>query len=166
MLTAERLRTLLDYDPETGIFRWNVTVKETGRGGRKGDQAGCFGTPDYVRIRIEKRLYLAHRLAWLYVYGSFPPGQIDHKNGNKKDNRIGNLRVANHSQNACNRGVRADSASRLKGAYFDHRERCWIARIRAEGKLLNLGRFASAEAAHAAYSQAAVKYFGEFARVA
>jgi hypothetical protein len=87
-LTQGRLRELLSYDPETGAFTWLVSL---GRRVRVGDVAGTFNGR-YWAITVNKRIYMAHRLAWLYVYGSFPKYELDHINGDKIDNRIVNLR--------------------------------------------------------------------------
>src|SRR5262245_33505102 len=113
-LTAERLREVLDYDPSTGVFKSN--------GGRCGSRVGAtlVGTvrPDgYREIRIDWQRYLAHRLAWLHVHGSWPAGDIDHVNGNPSDNRIVNLRLATRTQNNAN-SRRRPNTSGFKGVHF------------------------------------------------
>lgn len=87
MLTVERLRELLDYDPETGVFRW----KEPRRKCRVGEVAGSLRKDGYVKIQVDGRFYQAHRLAWLCVYGVWPSA-IDHIDGNRANNAIANLR--------------------------------------------------------------------------
>lgn len=107
-LTAARLRELLSYDPETGIFRWS---QERRRRVMAGDIAGTTShRRGYRIICLDYRKYLAHRLAWLYVYGEWPQGEIDHINGYTDNNSIGNLRLASRQQNNWNkRAVRSDS---------------------------------------------------------
>jgi hypothetical protein len=162
MLTAERLRELLDYNPETGVFRW----KKDGRGRtmRVGAVAGTMHSAGYSQINFGGSLWLSHRLAWLYVFSEWPREQIDHINGDRSDNRISNLREATLSQNASNRKRRADNACGFKGVYRSARGR-FEARMRVNGQLKYLGHFNTAEEAHAAYCAAAYKLHGEFARV-
>lgn len=150
-LTAERLRELLSYDPETGVFTWRVG----GHGRRSGDVAGCDNGAGYVKIIIDGRNRLAHRLAWLYTHGRWPECFIDHRNGDRADNRIANLRECSPAQNQHNRH-RADrgSASGLIGAHRQPHSRRWRATIKAGGKHRHIGTFDTPEAAHAAYLQA------------
>lgn len=161
-LTAERLRELLHYEPETGIFRGRVTS-----GGRlAGDVAGYCSHSGYVEIRVDRRPYYAHRLAWLYVYGIWPSGGIDHRNQIKHDNRIDNLREATGSQNGANTGKRIDNTSGFKGVSWSKQSRRWQAHIRSHGRSKYLGLFDTPEEAHAAYVEAAHCLHGEFARAA
>jgi hypothetical protein len=96
MVDVKILRKLLSYDAKTGIFYW----KEGRRGRvRKGDVAGTKNKQGYVCIFVDRKNYLAHRLAWLYMYGEEPPAIIDHINGVRDDNRISNLREATHALN-------------------------------------------------------------------
>ena len=151
-LTADRLRELLHYDADTGVFRWAAS---RGRKHCGGDIAGSPCGKGYLQIRVDRRLYKAHRLAWLHVNGSWPTRQIDHIDGNKSNNAIANLREANHSQNGQNkRTVRPDSKSGMLGAYWSAEKSCWYSKIGVMGKYLYLGRFDSPEEAHAAYMKA------------
>jgi len=160
-LTAERLRELFNYDPETGVFRRRVTCSNR----RAGEVAGSF-SHGYLRIGIDGRDYLAHRLAWLHVHGVWPAGEVDHRNQTRDDNRIDNLREATHAQNGWNAGKRSHNASGFKGVSFDKRDRRWVAEIRHHGKRECLGYFDTPEEAHAAYVEAAHRLHGEFARAA
>jgi hypothetical protein len=176
-LTADEARRLLRYDPETGEFRWRV------RRGSTAPVGGLAGSPHikgYWTIRINYKLYLAHRIAWLMMTGSWPAIQIDHENLDKSDNRWGNLREATRHQQRGNVPKAARNTSGFKGVAFiqsranpNRTERrgnrpgagCWVAYIVKGRKKVNLGRFETAEEAHAAYLRAAKDHFGaEFAR--
>jgi hypothetical protein len=161
-LTAERLRELLSYDPETGVFRWRVT-----RGGtaRAGTVAGASRRDGYVLISIGNVRYLAHRLAWLWVTSTWPPDEVDHKNGDPSDNRLENLRPATRSQNNANVRAQKNNRAGLKGVCFDGRYRLpYEARIYTNGQKRVIGRYTTPEAANAAYAAAAQQHFGAFAR--
>jgi hypothetical protein len=165
MITAEELRLLMSYDPETGLFKWRVSRSSNARAG---DVAGCVAKQhdgrEYRRIRVRGHLHRAHRLAWLYAYGEWPNEEIDHINGDGLDNRLSNLRIATSSQNSCNTRLKSDNTSGIKGV-FPHGEK-WRARIKVGGRLLCLGIFTDKEDAAEAYRQAAIKHFGEFANPA
>lgn len=154
---------MLDYDPITGVFRWRVW-----RGGGSpaaGSVAGNLNTNGYHNIKIGARLYRAHRLAWLYVHGEWPPGDLDHKDGHRDHNWIDNLRPANDRDNQGNSRLRRDNVSGFKGVSFHRKTGKWRATIRGKGRrYVHLGLFLTAEAAHAAYVEAAAGAFGAFAR--
>jgi hypothetical protein len=157
-VTAERLRELLEYAPETGLFYWRMA-----RGSNpSGRVAGSIGPGGYQTICIDGVKHYAHRLAWLYTYGEHPAGEVDHINGDPKDARIANLRVCSRSQNA--RNVRPRSASGFKGAYFRPRRKAWYARIQVNGCRFYLGSFQTAQEAAAAYDCAARLHHSDFAR--
>ena len=100
MITQQRLKEILEYNTENGEFTWLISKQ----GVKKGSVAGSVSKKDgYVSITVEGRCYRAHRLAWLYVEGYFPPDSIDHRNRKTGDNCWENLRLANHLQNANNR---------------------------------------------------------------
>lgn len=149
-LTSGRLREVLSYDADLGFFTWRV---KSSRRVKIGDIAGCHGSSGYYQIRIDRRTYLAHRLAWLYVHGCWPSSQIDHINGNKADNRLVNLREATIGENMQNfRSARSDNKScGLLGASFHKPTGRWRAQIQVNGRVLHLGRFDTAEEAHVAY---------------
>lgn len=147
-LTAERLRKLLDYSPETGEFRW--------RFGRRGVSAArVTWSPDsygYYQISVDGRTYKAHRLAWLYVHGAWPPDQIDHINGIRGDNRIVNLREATRAENQGNqRKARSDNKTGLLGVFRAGGSSKFRAQICLRGNKLHIGYFSTAEEAHQAY---------------
>lgn len=158
MSDVERIRSLLDYDPDTGVFRWREAV-----GGRMaGQSAGTLHSKGYRRIKLDGRHHFAHRLAWLYVTGEWPDRAIDHMNGDKTDNRIANLRLATASENNMNMGVRRFSKTGLKGVSPQRKK--YMAQISANGKRHYLGLFQTPEEAHQAYLQRARELHGDFAR--
>lgn len=158
-LTHERLREVLDYDPTTGIFTWKVGTAR----GRPGMQAGVLGGKNsgYRYLSIDARKYLAHRLAWFYVNGSWPGRNLDHVNGKPDDNRIANLREATPAQNSQN-GVRKVGKSGFRGVRKKGNK--FTATIIARNHRYHLGYFATAEEASAAYEAAQAKYHGDFSR--
>jgi hypothetical protein len=93
----EHLRQILSYRPETGLFKWKATLSNRAKAG---DVAGSPNTKGYISIKVEGRQYKAHRLAWYFVYGQDPSDlEIDHKDLDKGNNRIENLRLATKAQN-------------------------------------------------------------------
>lgn len=166
-VTSDRLKELLSYDPDTGLFIWRVD-----RGTRRcaGSVAGHVfnesGSLQYRSIGIDGRNYKAHRLAWLMVHGRWPANGIDHIDGNGLNNAIANLREATQSENLRNRGASANNKSGLKGVHWHRRDRKWVAQITIAGTPKCLGYFDDPAKAHAAYRAAAKEHHGEFAKVA
>jgi hypothetical protein len=149
-LTAERLRELLHYDPETGIFMW----REPGKKRVAGRPAGSVDTAGYRLIRLDGKLFRANRLAWLHTHGRWPDGHIDHISGDVSDDRIANLRDATRSVNAQNmRQASSKNATGFLGVSVV-RGRYYAARIAVDGKPRHIGCFDTPEAAHAAYIEA------------
>ena len=161
-LTQIELRNILDYAPETGCFTWRKSPSDKIRVGQIAGGRHCQG---YTSITFLGQKYLAHRLAWLYCFGVWPKDQIDHINGVKTDNRIKNLREATAVENGRNMRLPKDNTSGYKGVYRDRTRRKWLAHIRVNGVMKNLGRFTDIEAAANAYAKAARENFGEFARL-
>lgn len=156
-LTADRVRKVLRYDPSTGYF-----YRLDGRG-TIGQRAGT-SAHGYRRIGIDGFAYAAHRLAWLYVYGSWPNRILDHANRDRDDNRLENLRLAERGQNNANSVAMPFSAHGIKGVTL-HRGK-WQAQITKDGRNYYLGLFETAVEANAAYYRKAVEFFGDFARAA
>ena len=148
MLTAERLRGLLDYDPLTGVFTWRVT-----RGKAKAGQPAGYPNGGYVRIEIDSRPYLAHRLVWLHVTGEWPVNDVDHWDNNGMNNRWKNLRDTTHKQNQENR-KRPEC-----GVNWDPSRGKWAAQIMHNYRRIHLGRFDRKEDAIAARLAAEKKLF-------
>ena len=147
MITQSRLKELLHYDPETGVFTWAVRRN----GIRNGGVAGGLDAKGYRKIGVDGRLYLAHRLAWLYVHGVWPQAQMDHRNGVHDDNRISNLREATNAQNSQNRALHANNTSGFPGVTWFWQRRKWMSQITFDGKRKGLGYFDDPEEAHEAY---------------
>ena len=148
MLTKERLKDILHYDMVSGIF--TRLISTNGRV-KAGDIAGTIMKDGYIRISVDSKQYLGHRLAWLYVYGEFPEKEIDHINTIRTDNRICNLRAANRTLNAENI---ISSQKNNKSGFLGVNARkygTYRARIRVNKKLISLGSFLSPELAHQAY---------------
>lgn len=165
-ITLEYLKSILDYEPDTGIFTWKVRKSKKIR---IGDIAGCKcknKNSYYIKIRIDGCTYSANRLAFFYVYG-WLPDEVDHidNNGPKTDNRICNLRAATKSQNRYNVGIRSDNTSGFKGVSFDNTAKKYRARIYIDGKETFLGNYHTPEEAAAAYAEASEKYHGEYGRL-
>ena len=149
--TQERLKEVLNYDHETGVFTWKIS-----RGVKKGTEAGCLTGDGYILIRVDRKLYRASRIAWMYHYGEDPGDLlVDHKDRNRSSNRIDNLRLATPEQNNQNMNANGFSWSKAR--------KKWEAYIRFEGRKINLGLFTCTEDAREAYINARHKYFGEFA---
>jgi hypothetical protein len=162
------LHEWLDYDPATGIFRWKLEPRPCRP--LIGEIAGTLRKTGYIFIKVRGfPILAAHRLAWIYMHGpTIGGGEIDHKDGNPANNAIDNLRLATSSEQKQNKRVQSNNRSGLKGAYYHaaHKGKKWRTQIKVGEKLIFLGYFYTPEEAHAAYSEAAVAYFGEFARTA
>jgi hypothetical protein len=146
VLTSDEVREILDYNPDTGEFRWRKNHRLSGR------RAGSPNSWGYVHIQINGRKYKAHRLAWLITYGELPEKDIDHLNNVRTDNRICNLRAVSRSVNIQNqtRGHR-DSTSKYLGVSWDKHRRKWAAIIVLNYKTYHLGKFDTEEDAYSAY---------------
>jgi len=154
MLSLNRLKELLDYDPLTGVFVCLIP-RRGGYGGRGldvGDIAGCLHLKGYWVIGIDGTEYKAHRLAWFYIYGVWPAFQIDHLDHDKTNNRIANLRDVTQFLNQQNIILaRKKNSSGFLGVHFHKRSGKYVAQIRVSGEGKFLGYFETAKEAHAAY---------------
>jgi hypothetical protein len=159
MITHERLKEILVYDPDTGLFKWRITLGQRALAGRV---AGAFDADGYIVIGHEKKKYKAGRLAWLYMTGEWPACEIDHRDGCRANNIWTNLREATRVDNVINSDrVLGESGSR--GVNFVPRINKWIARIGRGGQRKHLGSFGTFEEAQKAYLAAAELSHGEFA---
>jgi len=162
-LNFKRATELLEYASDTGVLRWRVDRKN-GNCVRKraGDVAGFIRSNGYLYVGIDGKSYLAHRLAWMLTHGSMPGSQIDHKNGDRSDNRLDNLRLADGKQQNANQTVlRSDNSSGYRGVSYSKARNKWVSWIRMNGKNRYLGQYDSPESAYDAYRKAATDYFGE-----
>lgn len=148
-LDSTRLRELLNYDPTTGLFTWRIGRK--GRSTKAGTPAGRRHMRGYMWIGIDGGRYMAHRLAWLYVHDVWPPQQIDHRNGDRADNHLANLRLATPTENLQNKR-RPQGGNPYLGVRRSHNK--WQASIYVAKKFIHLGMFDTPEAARDAYIRA------------
>ena len=171
-LTQDYLKAVLNYDPETGIFTWRKRPELSGRYAKtwssryEGKQAGCKkhktdATNNYLLIGINRKIYRAHRLAWLYMTGEFPPTQIDHIDGNGLNNSFSNLRIATRKQNLANAKMKGCSRVGAKGVR--KRGNSYQAYIRKGGKQVYLGSSKLLDEASALYERAAQELHGDYA---
>lgn len=166
--SQQEIQNILNYNPETGIFAWKHRNDMRAQWNSKhaGKLAGALNTDGAVQIKINSILYLAHKLAWIYMYGYCPLVQVDHKDVNPGNNRISNLRLATHSENKCNRRKTIKNKTGYKGVYSYKETGRFCVAITKEKKQKWLGIYDTPEEAYAAYCEAAKEYHGEFSRVA
>jgi hypothetical protein len=151
MLTQERLKELLHYDPETGVFTW-LKLNPHATKIKAGDIAGCIDkTKGYVRIKVDGGRYTAHRLAFLYMTGSWPADQVDHIDHIRSNNAWCNLREANPAENGKNRSLNSNNTSGVNGVFFHKTRQRWVVQIWVDAgsvrKQRTLGYFKDFEAA-------------------
>lgn len=167
-ISQEYLKQRLDYDPETGIFVWKpkpVTDKRVDKAWNTkcaGKVANHTFKNGYVYIRLDGERYLAHRLAWLYMTGTWPTGFLDHRDRNPENNRISNIREASQSQNMANTKMTKGSIG-ARGVTFRKDRNKYRATITFQHKRFYIGLFDTVEEASAAYKSAAIRVFGDFA---
>lgn len=153
ILTQKELKALLHYNPSTGVF---TRIKRTSNKINVGDIAGYKNDNGYVLIGLKGIARRAHRLAWLYMTGSWPKYEIDHINHIRSDNRFINLREVTHQENAKNTPLRKDNISGVTGVYWVRDK--WMARINIKPKYISLGCFADKFEAICARKSAEIKY--------
>lgn len=158
MISQKELKELFKYDADTGIFT-RLTSTHGGRW-KAGTKAGSKHSAGYTQLKIGDNVYLIHRLAWLYVHGEFPQETLDHINGDKRDNRICNLRLATYRENNCNVPV-VKGKLLPKGVVRVGSK--YRATIYHNYKQIHLGYFTSSDLAEKAYTSAADGYQGDFA---
>jgi hypothetical protein len=154
-LTQQEVKDVLRYNPDTGDFTWRVSRRGTARAG---SVAGSINDRGYWRVMYCGKSHYAHRLAWLYMHGEFPPGEIDHINHIKDDNRLSNLRLATSKDNNRNRGLSSSNTSGFTGVVWHKRNCKWRAQMKRNCKSITLGEFDNIEDAVAARRAANIKY--------
>jgi len=161
MMNKEYLHELFKYDDGliwTKVTKYNPHLLDTFAG-------NLHAASGYYRVRIDGMLYRLHRIVWVYHNGDIPSGKfVDHIDGDKSNNRIENLRLANYSQNQHNRKLCSTNTSGVKGVYWDKKKKKWRGRLEAMGKKIHVGYFDTLEEAEAAMTIARNKLHGEFAR--
>lgn len=153
-LSHARVKELLEYDQDTGVFTWRVALRKNQI--RAGDVAGHLNVSlGYVTTSIDGVALYMHRLAWFWTYGVWPLQVIDHINGNRADNRLINLRDVSNQTNVQNsKAISRKNTSGVRGVSW-HKQRCkWTARIRVSGAYKSLGLFKTIKEAGAAYEEA------------
>jgi hypothetical protein len=161
MITQERLKQRYRYNKHTGVFTRLFNRAGAVKGTKVTTEHGPSG---HLQITVDRKIYPPANLAWLYVYGVYPDGIVDHKDRNPKNNRIKNLRLATNQQNAFNRSVRSDSILGIKciqGVPGRYR-----VRVTASQELHHIGYFSTLRSAKAARNKALRRLHGEFARAA
>lgn len=161
MISLDRLQSLLSYDPATGEWTWLVSRGRVSAGQKAGAES-----KGYLVVGIDGRLYKAHVMAWFYMTGEWPSGDVDHSDVDPLNNRWVNLRPATRSQNCGNIPPHHDNTSGFKGVAWHKQRGKWRAQGCVNGKTKHLGLFVSKEKARAAYAEWAASAFGEFARAA
>ncbi len=150
MITQSELKTILHYDPETGLFTWkNKSV---------GKIAGTTTYAGYISINLSGKVYRAHRLAWLYMTGSFPKNQIDHINRKRHDNRFVNLHDVLNITNSKNRKKNINNKSGFNGVFWHKYNKLWVAKTRDCDRTVYLGSFKNLDDAIKARKNADIKY--------
>lgn len=162
-MTDEELRQELfrRFDLINGEFFWKIQLFN---GVFVGKKAGSYKKTGYYEVSVNKKVYQAHRLVWLWYKGCMPTKSIDHINRNPSDNRIENLREANPIEQAQNTGLKKNTKSMVKGIYYKPHlaDGRWIVSIRALGKQMHLGCFACFGEALACRKEAERNFFGSF----
>ena len=154
-LTQEKLKELLHYDPNTGIFTWKIYRSSNAKKGEVAGSAHCCG---YIQMSIDKKKYLAHRLVFLYMEGYFPENEVDHINRVRNDNRWCNLREISHICNLRNSSVQQNNTSNVTGINFHKHANKWRCEIGVKGKSIYLGIYSDFKDAVKARWDAEVKY--------
>lgn len=152
---------LLRYDPETGVLAW----KEPRKNGQMpaGSVAGSIAYTGYVKVQINRRMYMAHRIAWLLTHGDWPDGFLDHIDNCRSNNRIANLRIADPAQNSRNALMSCANTSGYKGVTWSKKSQKWQASVKVQGHSIYLGLFETKELAAEVARNARDFYHGDFA---
>ena len=157
-MLQKRLKELLLYNPDTGVFTRRIS---TNRNNKAGEVVGHLRVDGYTILSVESRNYLAHRLAWIYIHGVEPSDQIDHINHNRSDNRLANIREVSRLENSRNRSCYAYSSKKggpIMGVRWDKGRGRWYSRIKIGGITKHLGRHKDLFSAICARKSAEIKH--------
>ena len=161
-ITHARVRQVFDYNPSTGYVIWKIKPKHRAGIIEVGDRAGYSHWKGYRWITLDNKGYAEHRLIWFWVTGKWPPNQIDHKDGNKANNKWDNLRLATNGQNQANTRLRKTNTTGYKGVTYNKKQKVYIAQVCINGKVTYLGSFTTPEEAYAKRCQVTQELHGEF----
>lgn len=154
-ITQERLKEVLHYNPATGIF---INKMYRGNKAVKGSVAGSIDPKGYIKICVDKKIYLAHRLVFLYMEGYLPENDVDHVNRKSNDNRWGNLRHVNRTCNMRNSKLSSNNTSSVSGVSYCKKRGKWVAHISNDSKAIGLGHFKNFNDAVLARWNGEIKY--------
>ena len=160
MLTQQRLKEVLYYNPHVGVFVWKIDHKRARRGHTAG---GAHKGRGYIKICVDGHSYTAHVLVWLYVYGVFPAAQIDHIDGDRSNNLVSNLRVVAPEQNCWNSRVPTSNTSGFKGVVYLAGCKKYRGSVRNRGKRFYTDLYVKPEDAAAALMDIRASLHGEYA---
>lgn len=152
-LTQAQLQAYLTYDPDTGVFTSLASGKSIGWKGWKG----------YVSVAVYDVTYRAHRLAWLYITGEWPKGLLDHRDGDKSNNRFNNLRECTHSQNSANGIGKKNNSGLPRGVRKTHGAKTFKAEISINSRKIHLGCYSTEDEAYEVYALASELVHGDYA---
>ncbi|WP_457967708.1 HNH endonuclease [Pseudomonas sp. R4-84] len=137
LVTQNSLKERMEYDPETGIFKWLIPPLRSSAG----DVAGRPNTNGYLEAWLFGKRYLLHRLAFLYMDGDHPASEIDHIDGCRTNNAWSNLRRVSNAENSRNLKIFSNNKSGASGVHYDRSTGEWVASIRSGGKLIRIGSY-------------------------
>lgn len=178
-MSKEYLSSVFSYDQNSGDLIWKerplshfatknafFTINSKCAGKIAGYKSFLKnGDKSTIQVRLNRKLYKAHRIIWVLMFGEIPSGMcIDHVDGDPFNNKASNLRLATCAQNAMNRGPQKNNTSGYKGVMFFKRDKKWHAQITVGGKKKHLGYFDTPQLASEAYTNAEKTLFGSFAR--
>jgi hypothetical protein len=159
LLPLDRINELFIIEPAEGLVTWKFTVFNF----YSGQRAGTVTPDGYRRVKVGPKYYRTSLIVWTVATGSPPVEQVDHRDGDRANDRFGNLRLATNSQNQANSKCRKNNKSGVKGVSFQAGR--FVAEITKDGKKHYIGRFDTVAEAKAAYGRLAEQLFGEFSRV-
>lgn len=156
LITPGRLRELLHYSPETGAFTWVTKASPQSRI-QPGEPAGSICGKGYILVTVDGKQYKASRLAWLYMTGEWPKGEVDHEDRVKTNDKWSNLSDVSHVGNMLNKSMHKNNTSGYAGVHYNKKGKKWVAYFRVNGQRVHVGSFSTAEEANAARTEAREK---------